>query len=61
MLIMMAIVAVGMGFWTSRAHRQQRAVQSLQKKGWRKRLELEDLIFEDGWVSSGTAVDSGTE
>ncbi len=32
----------------------------LQKKGWRKRLQLADLVFEDGWGRRGEADDAGT-
>ncbi len=33
----------------------------LQKKGWRKRLQLKDLVFEDSWGRSGAPVDAGAE
>lgn len=33
----------------------------LQKKGWRKRLELADLVFEDAWNHGGATVDTVTD
>lgn len=33
----------------------------LQKKGWRKRLQLADLIFEDGWENGQEQSDPGEQ